>query len=171
MGKHSYKFAWENDDLIVTSTANFRVKILFVEVFSYQHTAAEIWRKDCLIALTSNTTTNGKEEATDLSFPEAGCAGTYAYWDLERLRKPVLTNAQNGNQEEATLQQKEQSKLPIVGKRKRLSGHAGKVTEAVLSTPSATFNLFYDDDLNLLVMQTESDGRTISYISESLTVN
>ena len=170
MGKHSYSFAPENGDLIVTSTADFSVKILFVEVFSYQHTSVETWRSNCLMALTSSTTTNGNKESAVLSFPETDCAGTFAYWDLKRLRKPVLTNAQNGKQEETVFQELNESQLPIIGKRKTLSGYNGKVTEVILSTPSATFGLFYDDSLNLLVMQTQNDGRTISYISDVLKV-
>ncbi len=172
MGTHVYRFQSPepaSNKLIVTSEANFKVKILFATVFSYQHKAIETWAGDCLAALDSETTTNGKQEAIELVLPDGDCAGTYTYWDKERLQRAVLTNAQNGKQEPATWTDLGAMPLPTIGKRKKIRGHSGNVQAVSVATPSASFMLYYSDAAELLMMQTENDSRTITYLHDSLT--
>jgi len=172
MGEHTYRFDTPepaSDTLVVTSEANFKVKVVFVTVFSYQHKAVETWRGNCLTALDSETTTNGKQEAIELEFSAAECAGTYAYWDKERLRRAVLTNAQNGSQQSANWTDLGAKPLPAIGKRKKVRGHKGEAQAVSVATPSARFILYYSDASELLMMQTENDSRTITYLLDSLT--
>lgn len=175
MGEHRYSFATkaseqpeQGDLLIVTSEADFEVKVLFVSVFSYNHTATEHWLGNCLRAVSSTTTTNGEDEALQRSIPATDCAGTYVYWDKSRLRRAELTNAQTGEVESAEWQDRGMLELPRIGKRKRVRPDPGEVSAVQLRTPSAVFDLYYDAKDRLLMMQTDNDGRTITYLHESL---
>jgi len=171
MGQHVYTFEASSsaaNDLIVTSEADFKVKVMFVTVFNYQHNAVETWRGNCLAALESETTTNGKQEVIELRYPETDCAGTYVYWDKARLKRSVLTNAQNGQTEPASWTDLGSVPLPTIGKRKKVKGHSTDVQGVTLTTPSASFNLYYNDAEELLMMQTENDSRTITYLHHSL---
>ena len=172
IGEHVYSFESNEpagDELIVTSEANFKVKVLFVTVFSYQHEAIETWRGNCLSALRSETTTNGTQENIELKLPDTECAGTYAYWDKKRLLRAVLTNAQNGNKEPSSWTDLGTAPLPGIGKRKKVRGYSGNAQAVSVATPSAVFRLYYNGDSELLMMQTENDSRTITYLHDSLT--
>ena len=171
MGTHRYTFETldsASDTFRVISEADFKVKVLLVTVFNYQHTAIETWRGNCLQALESETTTNGKEEEIDLELPAEDCAGTYTYWDKERLRRPMLTNTQTGKAEPTTWTDLGLVSLPTIGKKKNVKGHSGDVQGIALTTPSAGFRLYYSDTGELLMMQTENDSRTITYLHDSL---
>ena len=178
MGTHSYHFEQKDEDLIVTSEANFAVKLVFVTVFSYEHEAVETWRGNCLTRLRSNTVTDGEKESIDLEIPSDDCAGTYAYWDKTRLQRSVLTNAQTGETEPASWTDLGAVSLPVIGKRRKVTrrvkdgegGLESDVQGVKVTTPSATFMLFYDKNNHLLMMQTDNDGRTITYLSDALKV-
>lgn len=61
IGKHVFQFEQSDGDLIVQSDVDMSVKLLFVEVFSYEHSAAERWRDGCLKELSSRTLQNGEQ--------------------------------------------------------------------------------------------------------------
>jgi len=170
LGTHSFGFSEDASGslLQVDSKAVFNVKVLFVNVFSYDHSATELWNGHCLSSLSSNTTTNGKEEAIELRFEDDSCAGTYSYWDSTRLNRPVLTNAQNGEQEDASWQQLATTALPKPSKKVKLAKVPEVIEHFQLETPSANFLLWYDAQGRNLVMQTTNDGRTITYINREL---
>ena len=172
MGTHSYKFDQAGEDLVVTSEASFAVKLVFVTVFSYEHKATETWRGNCLTRLTSNTVTDGEAESIALDIPIDDCAGTYVYWDKTRLQRAMLTNAQTGETEPASWTELGAVSLPPIGKRKKVKGVAKEdgVQGVKVTTPKATFMLFYDHNNNLLMMQTDNDGRTITYLNSELKV-
>jgi len=170
LGTHSYRFSIDPSGglLRVDSKAVFNVKVLFVNVFSYDHNATELWNGQCLNSLSSNTTTNGKEEAIELRFDGDSCAGTYSYWDSARLQRSILTNAQNGEQEDASWQQLATTALPRPSRKVKLSNEPQAIEHFQLDTPSANFLLWYDDQGRNLMMQTTNDGRTITYINREL---
>lgn len=60
IGKHVFEFAQSGDELLVQSDVDMSVKLLFVEVFNYEHSASERWRDGCLQALSSKTRQNGE---------------------------------------------------------------------------------------------------------------
>lgn len=170
MGQQRYSFEAADDLLIVTSKANFNVKVLFVSVFDYDHKAIERWQGNCLQTVKSTTTTNGKEQSLNLKPPAKDCAGTYAYWDKQRLQRPELTNAQTGKSEPAQWLDRGLLSLPRVGKRKMVRPDPGLVSAIELTTTSAQFQLFYDSTDQLLMMQTINDGRTVTFLHDSLDV-
>jgi hypothetical protein len=81
----------------VRSEARFEYRLLFVPLYRYRHDAVEIWRDGCLRHLESQTDDNGRRESVP-GLPDLGaeCVGSFAYWDLERLRRESLVNAQTG---------------------------------------------------------------------------
>ncbi len=170
LGTHAYRFSRDaaGDLLQVDSNAVFNVKVLFVNVFSYNHSATELWNGQCLSSISSNTTTNGEKEAIELRFDDANCPGTYTYWDRSRLERSILTNAQTGEQEDASLQKLASTPLPRPSKKVKLSREVQTIEHYQLTTPSADFLLWYDDQGRNLMMQTTNDGRTITYINREL---
>ncbi|MCR9277556.1 MAG: DUF6134 family protein [Pseudomonadaceae bacterium] len=61
IGQHVFEFEREGDALLVQSDVDMSVKLLFVEVFNYEHSASERWRDGCLEALSSTTLQNGEK--------------------------------------------------------------------------------------------------------------
>lgn len=165
LGTHHYHFSEYGDLLQVDSKAQFNVKIMFVNVFKYEHHAVEHWQGYCLRAVRSGTTTNGKEEALEREFDRQDCPGTYSYWDKARLQRTELTNAQTGEKETATWQDLPSTPLPAPSKKAVLAHTPTGMTHHQLTTPSATFLLWYDKTGRCLSMQTTNDGRTITYIN------
>lgn len=106
MGQHT--FALSNNQL--TSTAKFNVKVLFIQAYTYDHTAVEQWRDGCLVSLNTNTVENKVIDEVKGSLAESGfvvdngkttqtlpeCTMTFAYWDPKILQQTKLLNPQNG---------------------------------------------------------------------------
>lgn len=114
IGSHRFTVTEEGGEEQVRSEADFEVKVLFMSVFRYRHVATERSASGCLTELESETDDNGKPFAVAIETfgdqlrvskrkPEASettlpveCATTFSYWDLERLQRDALVNAQNG---------------------------------------------------------------------------
>jgi hypothetical protein len=109
IGEHTFVLREGGDALELTSEARFRVRILFVDAYRYEHHAREWWRGDCLEKLDARTDANGKEtvvagartrgefllkgdEPTTLD----GCVQTFAYWNPHILEARRLLNPQTG---------------------------------------------------------------------------
>lgn len=111
IGEHRFQVQRDQRGLRVFSEAEFKVKMLVVPVFSYQHTAEERWQDGCLQRLDSTTYSNGEQFSVELerqdddyriqtldgeSTAEQGCLKTFAYWDAMFLDEQQLLNAQTG---------------------------------------------------------------------------
>jgi len=106
IGTHTFTLS-ENGKML--SRAQFKVKILFVEAYSYDHISKEEWNSDCLRRIDANTIENkvvtkvsGSQEASlfNISNGEetqslAGCVMTFAYWNPKTLKQSKLLNPQN----------------------------------------------------------------------------
>jgi hypothetical protein len=111
IGQHHFTLTREDDGHVVTSKADFAVKVLFVTAYRYQHHATERWTANCLDSLEAATNDNGDSYAvegtsTSGSFeietregrkelPE--CVMTFAYWNPAILDQTHLLNAQDGS--------------------------------------------------------------------------
>lgn len=111
MGQHSFTLTEKDGVTKLTSRAKFNVKVLFVNAYSYDHTAKETWSKNCLSNIESKTTENkvyttvngkldnghfvvdvtGKPQQT---LPE--CVSSFAYWNPKIVEQSELLNPQNG---------------------------------------------------------------------------
>ena len=99
IGEHSFVLQERANLREVTSDASFRVRILFVEAFRYEHHARESWRGDCLERLEARTVQNGEQlrvVVPDDKPPRSDCIQTFAYWNPSILESSVLLNPQTG---------------------------------------------------------------------------
>jgi hypothetical protein len=105
IGDHRFHLTPGEDALRVRSEADFEYRLLFVPVYRYRHEAEEIWQDGCLQQLSSSTNDNGRHfEVPELSGAVASdCPASFAYWDIERLRRESLINAQTGEAVDARL--------------------------------------------------------------------
>jgi hypothetical protein len=107
IGQHLFKL---NESNLLTSTAKFNVKVLFINAYQYDHKAVEDWQGDCLISLEAHTLenkveTNVKGKLSDQTFTVddgkfqqnlPSCTMTFAYWNPKITQQSKLLNPQNG---------------------------------------------------------------------------
>lgn len=72
IGAHEFRIAHEGDREIVESRADFDVRLLFVNVYSYEHRDREVWEDGCLARLDSETDDNGRRFAVRVERREEG---------------------------------------------------------------------------------------------------
>ena len=110
VGQHEFHLRESGEASELKSEARFDVRILFVNLYAYQHSAVERWRGDCLESIESTTDDNGHPERVrgnrspsgfavttgrdPVDLP--GCVMTFAYWNRDFLRQPRLLNPQTG---------------------------------------------------------------------------
>jgi hypothetical protein len=94
----------------LTAEARFRVRLVLVEAYRYEHHADEHWQGDCLVRLDTRTVEQGKTtlvsgrdegEGFVIEGPRgreslARCPMTFAYWNPRILTAKALINAQTG---------------------------------------------------------------------------
>ncbi len=111
IGFHNFRLDPEQDGYQLQTEARFKVKILFVTAYRYQHENQETWRDGCLERISARTNDNGAQlevsgqRATD-GFTLAAtqrradlnddCVRSFAYWDLDALQATRLLNPQTG---------------------------------------------------------------------------
>lgn len=107
IGKHSFSLV----NSTLTSQAKFKVKVLFINAYSYDHLAIETWNKSCLSNIESKTTENkvvssvkGKLDGGHFVVDVTGkpqqalpeCVSSFAYWNPKIVEQNELLNPQNG---------------------------------------------------------------------------
>jgi hypothetical protein len=110
IGTHRFVLRMDGATARLASDASFRVRLLVVDAYSYEHHADETWQGDCLVALESRTIEQGKTtqvagrtdgDAFVVEGPGgretlARCTMTFAYWNPAILRQKQLNNPQTG---------------------------------------------------------------------------
>ena len=99
IGEHRFVLEERANQREVTSDARFRVRILFVDAYRYEHHARESWRGDCLERLDARTVENGQQlrvVVPDGNPPRSDCVQTFAYWNPSILDSSLLLNPQTG---------------------------------------------------------------------------
>jgi hypothetical protein len=110
VGYHNFRLEQAANQQRLISEAEFKVKLLFVTLYKYQHQNSEVWENDCLQRIESRTNANGKKfavrgrqgpdafelEATDQREELARCLMTFAYWNPDFLKQSELLNPQTG---------------------------------------------------------------------------
>ena len=110
IGTHTYIVRDESGERTVQSDMQFRVRLLVVDAYRYEHHAIETWRDDCLASLESRTEERGATTVVsgrrvDNRFEIDGadgpaqlpaCVMTFAYWNPKVLEQTHLVNAQTG---------------------------------------------------------------------------
>jgi len=110
IGFHNFSIVHSNDEHEVYSRAQFDVKFLFINAYSYRHDNVERWSNQCLDSINAVTDDNGElykvsGEVADESFiintlenmnEYSPCIKTFAYWDRDFLNETTLLNSQTG---------------------------------------------------------------------------
>jgi len=110
VGTHLFEVVGDGAERQVQSTADFKLKVLFVPAYSYRHTNVERWADDCLLEFNANTKINGKQTQVIGTSSDGGftvqkaaekevlpnCVMTFAYWNPEFLKQKRLLNPQTG---------------------------------------------------------------------------
>ncbi len=162
----------ENGNRTVSIEANFDVKFLFINVYSYRHDNTEQWHQQCLNSIESNTDDNGKRylirgerqgeifhletDRQSTSLPD--CVMTFAYWDPAILKADRLLNAQTGEYVDIEVTQINSEKIeiagtPVLANRYRVATEVGDI------------DLWYaaNDNRWLALESTTESGRTLRY--------
>jgi hypothetical protein len=110
IGTHRFNVTAEDGRSEILSQAQFRVRVLFLDVYSYRHEAREVWDSGCLRSLDASTVTNGRRERVKAEALEdrmvvvrehareehQGCVMSFAYWNPAILATRSLLNSQTG---------------------------------------------------------------------------
>jgi len=133
IGRHRFVLEEEGAQQKLNSEASFDYRLLFYSAFRYDHRAMEVWRDDCLNALSSSTTTNGKGEQVQARRIEEklrvengnrqneydGCVKTFAYWNPEILKEHRLLNSQTGEYVPVTIEKLGDEAINVQGTQKQ----------------------------------------------------
>ncbi len=119
IGYHRFARRFQDGTERIDIEADFKVKVLFVTAYRYQHRNQEQWQEGCLTRIASSTNDNGDEyvvrgERADgryrflrnaaISEYRSGCLQSFAYWDPRILSAQRLLNAQTGRIEDVQIE-------------------------------------------------------------------
>lgn len=171
IGTHTFEVNKKNNITYVNTNARFDVKILFLNVYSYQHSNSETWKNNCLYQLNASTNDNGSQYSVTVSSVEdstivsantertnfPGCIRSYAYWNPGLLDNQKLLNPQTGEILPAKLNELGTEKVSI-GDRNI------EANRFRLLTDKDSIDLWYDKNENWIALQSiVRDGKVLRY--------
>lgn len=131
IGFHDFLVTRQGGQSMVEINADFNVKILFINAYSYDHDNLEIWKDGCLQHIESETDDNGDlirvagETVTDgfTVITNAGeprtigspCVRSFAYWNPAFLESSQLLNSQTGEIVDVTITGQGEDTLMVDG--------------------------------------------------------
>ena len=171
IGEHRFELRGEGDAQEVISRAEFSVRLLFVELYRYRHTATEYWRNGCLESLESRTDDNGRLEVVTASRRDrgldvvangsegwlGGCVRSFAYWNPRILESSHLLNSQTGEYIPVRVDALGEERITVAGdtepaRRYRIVGKDIEI------------DLWYGRDQEWLALESHlQDGRRLRY--------
>jgi len=172
IGSHVFTLRDKGNLQELTSQADFRVKVVGITLYRYEHLAVEQWRDGCLLSLRANTNDDGKKQTVFAQSQEQGlaveansikalfpsCSKSYAYWNASILASKQLLNAQTGRLDSVEIQlQGSETALTAQGraipaKRYRIVG------------PDQPITLWYDVNGNWVGLESQvGKGRRLAY--------
>ena len=171
IGYHNFELTRANDEQRVTSVADFKVKVLFLTLYKYQHENTETWLGECLQRIESRTNANGKKfavrgaqesdafvvDTTESRDELSGCVKTFAYWDADFLSETKLLNAQTGEILPVTVEAPAEEAYTVRGQDVAAQRYR-------LRAENLDLDLWYSQDGEWLGLRsTTKDGRKIRY--------
>jgi len=182
IGEHTFVVRHEQDAgkgplKTVEIDADFKVKILFINAYSYRHTNRESWQGNCLVGLSSQTNDNGEDLAVQATTQDqqfvvqtkrstdtfSACPMSFAYWNPALLTADSLINAQTGELEPVEITALGSEQITVAGETLQANRYALKLEEQ-------TIELWYAaDDYRWLALETPARGnRTLRYEATAL---
>jgi hypothetical protein len=158
-------------ELSVESHASFRVTVLRVPVYRYEHEDHESWHNGCLVRMEARTHDNGHDSevrarlsggALEVHGPGGsaslpGCVKSYAYWDPRLLGEHRLLNAQTGEYEQVQIARLGSDRISAAGR--ILTAEHYSLTSAALH-----IDLWYSASGEWLALESRTpQGRLLRY--------
>jgi len=170
VGWHRYIVRGDGAATEVESRAQFDVRFLLLNAYSYRHTARERWRGACLDQLESRTETNGRvEKVAAVAYDDVmvvdgpsgdarlpGCVMSFAYWDPRILGATRLLNSQTGELLPVSVAERGTERVNVAGRNVAATRHR-------LSTPDLQIDLWYADGRWVALEAPTPGGRTLRY--------
>jgi hypothetical protein len=152
IGYHNFELTEESGLYRLRSEASFKVRFLFFDAYSYDHSNEELWDGQCLRRIDARTLVNGKTisvqgRQADAGFVVAkdgeedllaGCVMSFAYWNPEFLDQDRLLNSQTGEYLPVAIEPVSEEQLTVRGEPVdaiRYSLDAGKLDMQLWYTP------------------------------------
>lgn len=172
IGKHT--FTLNNNTL--TSLAKFKVKVLFINAYQYDHISKELWNKDCLAEIEVDTTedklntkvkgkkTNNGFEISDGKLIQTlpACPMTFAYWNPKILTQTKLLNPQNAEYLDTTFVKLENETINVKGKMVETTHY--KLKGALNGKNKLNIELWYNQKNEWVALKsTTPEGYIITY--------
>ena len=170
VGTHTYRLENRDGERRVHSNARFIVKFLFIDAYTYAHTAQERWNGNCLNAIESRTDDNGEKSfvrgaRNGASFELAGnraelpgCVMSFAYWNPAMLRQGQLLNAQTGELLDVRVEPLGEETLSVRGAPVAARRYA-------LHAPKFRIDVWYAADRQWVQLEsTTESGRKLRYL-------
>jgi len=173
MGEHKFVL---NDASELTSTANFKVKILFFNAYQYEHSAVETWQGDCLSTLSAHTVedkvitnVNAKLSAQTLRVDDGktkqnlpACSMTFAYWNPKIVEQSKLLNPQNAEYLDTKFSKLGNEQIEVRGK--KISATHYQLLGSLAGKPKLNIELWYNAANEWVALQsTTPEGYKIRY--------
>jgi hypothetical protein len=172
VGTHTYRLEYRDGERRVQSNAQFNVKFLFIDAYTYAHTALERWTGNCLNTIESRTDDNGDRfsvqgvrrgsrfdlAATGIRSELPGCVMSFAYWNPAMLRQGQLLNAQTGELLDVRVEPLGEETLSV-----RSAPVAAR--RYALHTPKFRIDVWYVADRQWVQLEsTTESGRKLRYL-------
>ena len=155
VGTHMFRVTERGAERLVESDARFKVKLLFIDAYTYAHEARERWQGDCLRELDARTDDNG-ERVTVRARPPA-CVMSFAYWNPRMLQQKQLLNAQTGELTEVRIE-------PLGEETLRVRGAPLSARRYAVHAPKFRIDLWYAADASWVGLETRTaSGRLLRY--------
>jgi len=176
MGQHSFVLNEKDGEKELTSTAKFKVKVLFINAYTYDHVAKEKWRGECLTSLESktlenseNTVVKGKLDAANFvvevpvsktpkpkqTLPE--CIMTFPYWNAKMLTQTKLLNPQTGEWLDVKIRAMGNEQIEV-------RGQTVSAEHYKLEATKMKIDLWYSPDKEWLALKsTTPEGYIVNY--------
>ena len=172
IGTHEYLLQEDGVTRTVQSDMHFRVRLLVVDAYRYDHRATESWQNDCLSRLDTRTeergrttTVRGHLESNHFEVDGAtgrtdlpSCVMTFAYWNPRVLEQSHLLNPQTG----VWTPVKEE---PLGTQAIDVRGQSRTAAHYLISTDKNKIELGYAVDIGewLAMRTTTNDGHHLDY--------
>jgi hypothetical protein len=170
IGWHRFTLADGVGEAVLMSEARFRVRVLFIDAYRYDHRARERWSDGCLREIAARTETNGALEIVNartqgprlmVERPSGrgeyeGCVMSFAYWNPAILKAERLLNAQTG--EVLPVKFTSLGREPVA-----VGGRALTASRHLLSAPGLAIDLWYADGDWVALETTAAGGSRLRY--------
>lgn len=171
IGQHTFNL----NNGAMTSQADFKVKILFIEAYDYHHTAVEKWANNCLVSLKADTVENGDvfkvvgakaSDGFDVTYQAKqtlpACTMTFAYWNPAILKQKQLLNPQNAEYLDTAITKLGNKTITVKGEPVETTHY--KILGALKGEPKLNIEVWYDNNQDWVSLKsTTPEGYNIYY--------